>query len=85
MNDWYSSAEFEMPVWVRDLDDDTYGVDHRRLCVWADEFDASWHWEVQTYADDGVAGNGVCADRQAAMAAAEAAAGIAAAGSDGSA
>lgn len=85
MNDWYQSAEFETPVWVRDLDAATYSVDHRRLCVWADEFDASWHWEVQTYADGGVAGSGVSADRQAAMAAAEAAARAAAAGSDGSA
>lgn len=81
MNDWYQSAEFETPVWVFDLDAATYSVAHRRLCVWADEFDASWHWEVQTYADDGVAGSGIAIDRQAAMAAAQAAARTPAAGS----
>jgi hypothetical protein len=74
MNDWYQSAEFEMPLWVRDLDDKVYSVGHRRLCVWPDEFEANWHWEIQTYEDAGVAASGICAGQQDAMATAEAAA-----------
>jgi hypothetical protein len=74
MNDWYESDEFEMPLWVRDLDDRIYSVAHRRLCVWPDEFDGSWHWEVQTYDDAGVAASGVCAGQRDAMTAAETAA-----------
>ena len=55
MYNWYQSDEFEMPLWVLDLDDDTWSVHHRRLCVWSDEFDGSWHWEIQTYDHGGVA------------------------------
>ncbi|GGY16094.1 hypothetical protein GJV26_26735 [Massilia dura] len=60
MRDWHQSDEFEMPLWVLDLDDALYSVDHRRLCVWPDEFDGGWHWEIQTYDDTGVAGCGTC-------------------------
>ncbi len=74
MHDWYQSDEFEMPLWVLDLDDDTWSVHHRRLCVWSDEFDGSWHWEIQTYDHGGVAASGTCASAEAAMRAAEAAA-----------
>lgn len=74
MHDWHSSLESDLPLWVRDLDDDTYGVHHRRLCVWADEFDGSWHWEIQTWEQDGVAGQGVAAGQREAMAAADEAA-----------
>lgn len=71
---WTPSGESDLPLWVRDLDDDTYGVHHRRLCVWADEFDDSWHWEIQTWDDTGVAGQGVAASRDEAMLLADAAA-----------
>jgi len=73
-HDWTSSMESDLPLWVRDLDDDTYGVHHRRLCVWADEFDGGWHWEIQTWDADGVAGQGVANSRDEAMALADAAA-----------
>jgi hypothetical protein len=74
MQHWTSSIESDLPLWVRDLDDDTYGVQHRRLCVWADEFDGRWHWEIQTWDDTGVAGQGVAASRDEAMLLADAAA-----------
>lgn len=74
MHDWHPSMESDLPLWVRDLDDDTYGVHHRRLCVWGDEFDGSWHWEIQTWERDGVAAQGVAATLPDAMAAADAAA-----------
>lgn len=61
MRDWHQSDEFEMPLWVLDLDDALYSVDHRRLCAWPDEFDGRWHWEIQTNDGDGVAGSGICA------------------------
>jgi len=64
---WTASIESDLPLWVRDLDDDSHGVRHRRLCVWADEFDGAWHWEIQTWSDDGVAGQGVAASREDAM------------------
>jgi len=73
VKDWYHSSEFEMPLWVLDLDDQVYSVAHRRLCVWLDELDGSWHWEIQTYDDDGVAAADVCASEQAAKDAAVAA------------
>jgi hypothetical protein len=74
MRDWHPSDESDLPLWVLDLDDALYSVDHRRLCAWPDEFDGSWHWEIQTYENGGVAGCGSCPTlaeaRQAAMAAA---------------
>lgn len=74
MPDWHLSDEFEMPLWVLDLDDALYSVAHRRLCAWPDEFDGCWHWEIQTYDDAGVADSGICATlaeaRQAAVLAA---------------
>ncbi|MBB3221041.1 hypothetical protein [Pseudoduganella umbonata] len=74
MRDWHQSDESDLPLWVLDLDDALYSVDHRRLCVWPDEFDGRWHWEIQTYDDAGLAGSGVCATLAEAKAAAVAAA-----------
>jgi len=71
---WTPSGESDLPLWVRDLDDDIYGVHHRRLCVWPDEFDGRWHWEIQTWEQDGVAAQGLAASRDDAMRAADAAA-----------
>jgi len=70
MHDWTQSAESDIALWVLDLDDATWSVDHRRLCVWQDEFDGTWLWEIQTYHDGGVAASGSAAGREAAMAAA---------------
>jgi len=72
MHAWTLSNESDLPLWVLDLDDDLYGLEHRRLCVWADEFDGGWHWEIQTWEGDGVAAAGLGASRDDAMAAAEA-------------
>lgn len=58
MNEWHRSDEFEMPLWVRDLDDHLYSVDHRRLCVWLDELEGFWRWEIQTYEHQGIAASG---------------------------
>jgi hypothetical protein len=74
MRDWHPSDEFELPLWVLDLDDTIHSVEHRRLCVWPDEFDGNWHWEIQTYDDGGVADRGLCATLAEAKAAAMAAA-----------
>jgi hypothetical protein len=60
MRDWHQSDESDMPLWVLDLDDALYSVDHRRLCAWPDEFDGNWHWEIQTYDAAGVADSGIC-------------------------
>jgi hypothetical protein len=84
MQDWHFSEESDLPLWVRELDDALYSVEHRRLCVWQDEFDATWRWEIQTYAAGGVAGAGLAASRAAAMQAAEAAARRLGAGTQGS-
>jgi hypothetical protein len=74
MRAWHQSDESDLPLWVFDLDDALYSVEHRRLCVWADEFDGRWHWEIQTYDDAGLADSGICATlaeaQQAAIAAA---------------
>ncbi|WP_338762638.1 hypothetical protein [Massilia sp. METH4] len=74
MPDWHPSDEFELPLWVCDLDDAIYSVAHRRLCVWPDEFDGRWHWEIQTYETGGVADSGICATLEEARHAAVAAA-----------
>jgi len=74
MQAWTQSEESDIAMWVLDLDDATYSVDHRRLCVWQDEFDAGWQWEIQTYHDGGAAANGLAASRDEAMASAETAA-----------
>ena len=34
MRDWTCSLESDIALWVLDLDDAGYSVDHRRLCVW---------------------------------------------------
>jgi len=70
MHDWTPSAESDIPLWVLDLDDAIWSVDHRRLCVWQDEFDGAWQWEIQTYHDAGVAASGTSVSRASAMAAA---------------
>jgi hypothetical protein len=74
MKTWYQTDEFEYPAWVCDLDKDLYSVLHRRLCVWADEFDGQWRWEIQTFDHLGTAGDGVSSTREHAMIAAETAA-----------
>jgi hypothetical protein len=74
MRDWYLSEECEMPLWVCDLDDELYSVDHRRLCVWADETDGHWCWEIPTYEHSGAAASGMAATADDARYAAEAAA-----------
>ena len=74
MHDWYESLESDLPMWVLDLDDARYSTGHRRLCVWQDEFDALWHWEIQTWHGNGVAQEGKAAGRDDAMRAAVAAA-----------
>jgi len=74
MHDWYQSDEFEMPLWVLDLDDATWSVHHRRLCVWPGELDGVWRWEIQTYEQGGVAAKGTSDSECGAMRAAEAAA-----------
>jgi hypothetical protein len=74
MHDWTQSEESDIPMWVLDLDDASYSVDHRRLCVWQDEFDASWQWDIQMYHDIGAAARGTAASRDEAMTAAEIAA-----------
>ncbi|GGY35911.1 hypothetical protein [Pseudoduganella albidiflava] len=61
MHAWHPSDESDLPLWVLDLDDELYSVDHRRLCVWPDEFDGRWHWEIQTWEDAGLADGGTCA------------------------
>jgi len=78
MHDWTPSEKSDIPMWVRDLDDASYSVDHRRLCVWQDEFNGSWQWEIQTWIDTGMAAGGSAASREEAMAAATIAARIAA-------
>ena len=79
---WYPSEESDIPMWVLDLDDATFSVDHRRLCVWQDEFDGTWLWEIQTWHDSGMGANGTAASREEAMTAAEIAARIAAGAGD---
>lgn len=74
MRAWTYSLESDIPLWVLDLDDAGYSVDHRRLCVWQDEFDGSWQWEIQMYRDIGAAARGTAASREEAMTAAEIAA-----------
>jgi hypothetical protein len=74
MRNWYQSEEGEMPLWVFDLDDELYSVDHRRLCVWADETDGDWRWEIQTYEHTGAAASGVAISADQAKRAAKAAA-----------
>jgi len=74
MHTWHSSEESDLPLWILDLDDEIYSVDHRRLCVWPDEFDGSWHWEIQTYEHEGVADSGIAGNRADAMSEAETAA-----------
>lgn len=74
MHPWYLSDEFEMPLWVRDLDDDVYHVTHRRLCVWCDELTGTWCWEIVTYEHAGLADRGIAASEQDAKNVAEAAA-----------
>lgn len=71
---WHAADEFEMPLWVAELDAMLYSVEHRRLCVWLDELDGRWRWEVQTYHHSGVAAEGSAGTTQEAMLAAEAAA-----------
>jgi hypothetical protein len=70
MRSWYQSDEFEMPLWVLDLDDALYSVDHRRLCAWPNEFDGNWHWEIQTWDATGAADGGISATLGEAQAAA---------------
>lgn len=72
MHTWHPSEESDRPLWVLDLDDKMYSVDHRRLCVWQDEFDGSWHWEIQTFNLDGAAGCGSGISQAEAMVEAEA-------------
>lgn len=74
MHTWHSSEESDLPLWVLDLDDEIFSIAHRRLCVWADEFDGSWHWEIQTYEHGGIAGSGTGCSRTDAMIEAETAA-----------
>jgi len=70
MHAWHRSDEFELPLWVLDLDDALYSVGHRRLCAWPDEFDGRWHWEIQTWDGTGAAAGGLCATLAEAQAAA---------------
>jgi hypothetical protein len=74
MTTWYQSDEFEMPLWVFDLDDHIYSTDHRRLCVWFDELEAVWKWEIQTYQHSGVVANGSTHSENSSKIAAETAA-----------
>lgn len=78
MDRWHQSEESDIPMWVLDLDDAAFSVDHRRLCVWQDEFEGTWLWEIQTWHDSGMSANGTAAGREEAMTAAEIAARIAA-------
>jgi hypothetical protein len=74
MHTWHASEESDLPLWVLDLDDEMFSVDHRRLCVWADEFDGNWHWEIQTYEHGGIADCGTAVSQADAMSEAETAA-----------
>lgn len=74
MTTWYQSDEFEMPLWVFDLDDRIYSTGHRRLCVWFDELEAVWKWEIQTYNHGGVVASGSTHSEQGSKIAAETAA-----------
>lgn len=67
---WHVVYEDAAPMWVHDLDTHTYGLDHRRLCVWQEESDGTWHWELETYTDLGRLASGASIDREGAMAAA---------------
>ncbi|MCS0590858.1 hypothetical protein ACFQ09_24050 [Massilia norwichensis] len=71
MHTWHASEESDLPLWVLDLDDEMFSVDHRRLCVWADEFDGSWRWEIQTYEHGGIADCGTAVSQVDAMSEAE--------------
>lgn len=68
---WHEIDESEVKCWARDLDPDVYSIDHRRLCVWQDEFDGRWHWELETFSGTGEAASGVEADLADAQAAAD--------------
>lgn len=74
MTAWYQSDEFEMPLYVFNLDDHMYSTDHRRLCVWFDELEAVWNWGIQTYHHSGIVASGSTDSEQSSKSAAETAA-----------
>ncbi|SDE02673.1 hypothetical protein SAMN05216345_1354 [Cupriavidus sp. YR651] len=55
---WHEISESDIPCWARDLDPNLYSVNHRRLCVWQDEFDGRWLWEVETFSGTGEGASG---------------------------
>jgi hypothetical protein len=71
---WRESDESDVRCWVRELDPNLYSTDHRRLCVWQDEFNGRWLWEIETFSGTGEAATGVETSLAAAQAAADGAA-----------
>jgi hypothetical protein len=71
---WRESDESDVRCWVRDLDPKLYSTNHRRLCVWQDEFDGRWLWEIETFSGTGEAAAGAEPSLAAAQAAADGAA-----------
>jgi hypothetical protein len=55
---WHEVSESDIRCWVKDLDAHLSSVDHRRLCVWQDEFSAKWCWEIETFRGSGAAAQG---------------------------
>lgn len=55
---WHEVSESDIPCWVKDLDPRPSSVDHRRLCVWQDEFSGAWCWEIETFSGTGAAASG---------------------------
>lgn len=71
---WHVVYEDAAPMWVHDLDTHIYGLDHRRLCVWQEDVNGPWQWEIETFRDIGHLASGTADDQTTAMEAALAAA-----------
>jgi hypothetical protein len=74
MDDWISCDEADFPLWVHELDPHLHALNHKRACVWFNELDGQWQWEIETFHDSGITAGGVAASQAEAMTAAEAAA-----------
>lgn len=79
MGIWREASDEAFPIWICDLDPQLAQLSHRRLCVWQDELDGGWRWEIETFHGTGEESAGISASREAAMADAETAAGLASA------
>ncbi|CAG2144380.1 hypothetical protein D3C87_1053340 [compost metagenome] len=64
---WREVHDDAVRCWILDLDGAVFSVHHRRLCVWQDEFNLLWCWEIETYDGLGCAARGTASSRESAM------------------